>query len=109
MGPQDSLGILSGVGVNSLGRDIWWNFVKKNWQTLVTRYGEGGLTLGRAMKAVGGSAEKKHLTGIKKFFRTRPAPGAKRSIEQVLERLEGNILWLKRDRKTIDRFLGKIL
>ena len=103
--PQDSVGILSGVGANPLGRDIWWDFMKKNWQTLVTRYGEGGLTLGRAMKAIGGSAEAKHLHGIKKFFRTHPAPGAKRSIEQVLERLEGNILWLKRDRDKIEGFL----
>jgi puromycin-sensitive aminopeptidase len=104
--PQDSVGILSGVGANPLGRDIWWDFMKKNWKTLVTRYGEGGLTLGRAMKAIGGSAEKKHLSGIKKFFRTRPAPGAKRSIEQVLERIEGNILWLKRDEKVIHKLLN---
>ncbi len=103
--PQDSVGILSGVGANPAGRDIWWNFMKKNWKTLVTRYGEGGLTLGRAMKAIGGSAESKHLHGIKKFFATHEAPGAKRSIDQVLERLEGNILWLKRDRKIIGEFL----
>ena len=107
--PQDTIGILSGVGANPAGRDIWWNFVKKNWKILVSRYGEGGLTLGHAVKAISGSAEPKHLKSFKKFFVTHPAPGAKRSIEQVLERLEGNILWLKRDRKVIHRFLSTLL
>ncbi|MCC7160235.1 M1 family metallopeptidase [Candidatus Nomurabacteria bacterium] len=102
---QDTVGVLSGVGSNPIGRDIWWNFMQKNWKTLVSRYGEGGLTLGKAVKAIGGSAEEKHFKLIKKFFATHEAPGAKRAIEQVLERLEGNIAWLKRDKKIIDKFL----
>lgn len=105
---QDTVGILSSVGSNPLGRDIWWNFLQKNWKTLVTRYGEGGLTLGRAVKAIGGSAEEKHLKSIKKFFATHEAPGAKRAIDQLLERIEGNTAWLKRDGNKIEKFLGKI-
>ncbi len=103
---QDTIGILSGVGASPLGRDIWWNFIKRNWQTLVSRYGEGGLTLARAIKAISGSAEKKHLKSFKQFFATHTAPGAKRTIEQVIERIEGNILWLKRDKKVIENFLN---
>jgi puromycin-sensitive aminopeptidase len=102
---QDTVGILTGVGMNPKGRDIWWNFMQKNWKTLVTRYGEGGLTLGRAIKAIGGSAEERHLKAFKRFFSTHEAPGGKRSIEQVMERMEGNIAWLKRDRKIIKEFL----
>ncbi len=102
---QDTVSILSSVGSNPQGRDIWWNFLQKNWKTLVIRYGEGGLTLGRAVKAIGGSAEEKHLTSIKKFFKTHEAPGAKRAIDQLLERLEGNVEWLKRDGKIIEKFL----
>jgi len=105
--PQDTVGILSSVGANPLGRDIWWSFIRQNWKTLVSRYGEGGLTLGRAVKAIGGSAEEKHLNSMRKFFKTHPAPGAKRAIDQVIERLEGNIEWLKRDGKIIEKFLGK--
>jgi len=62
---QDTVGILSGVGINPKGRDIWWNFMQKNWKTLVTRYGEGGLTLSRAIKAIGGSAEEEAAAFIK--------------------------------------------
>ena len=103
--PQDTVGIISAVGLNASGRDIWWNFIRKNWKMLVSRYGDGGHTLSRLIKAIGGSAEEKHLKSFKKFFTTHPAPGAKRSVEQVLERLEGNVAWLKRDQKIIEKFL----
>ncbi len=102
---QDTISILSGVGANPMGRDIWWSFLQKNWKTFVSRYGEGGLALARAVRAIGASAEEKHLTSFKKFFKTHEAPGAKRAIDQVLERLEGNILWLARDGKKIQEFL----
>ncbi|MEO5635175.1 MAG: M1 family metallopeptidase [Candidatus Paceibacterota bacterium] len=102
---QDTVSILSGVGMNPKGRDIWWKFITKNWKTFVERYGQGGLTLGRAIKAIGSSAEEKHLRVLKKFFATHDAPGAKRSIDQVIEKLEGNILWLERDKHLIKEFL----
>jgi puromycin-sensitive aminopeptidase len=106
---QDTVGILYGVGANERGRDVWWNFVMKNWKTLVSRYGEGGLTLSRVVKAISASAEEKHLKSFKKFFATNDAPGAKRAIEQVLERMEGNVAWLKRDEGNIEKFLNKPL
>jgi len=72
---------------------------------MVSRYGQGGLSLSRVVQAISGSAEEKHLRDFKKFFATHEAPGARRAIEQVLERLKGNILWLKRDEKSIKEFL----
>ncbi len=102
---QDTIGIISSVGANPFGRDIWLNFVQKNWEMLVSRYGDGGHTLARLVKAISGSAEEKHLKSFKKFFFTHNVPGAKRTIQQVLERLEGNVTWLKRDGKIIENFL----
>jgi len=104
---QNTIGILVGVGANPLGRDIWWKFIQENWKTLVSRYGEGGLTLAKAIKAIGGSAEEKHLKSFKKFFAAHDAPGAKRTVEQIIEKLEGNVAWLKRDQKIIKKFLKK--
>lgn len=102
--PQDTISILSSVGLNPSGRDIWISFIQKNWKTLVTRYGDGGHTLARLVKAIGGSAEEKHLKSIKKFFAVHDAPGAKRAIQQVLEHLESNIAWLKRDEEKLKKF-----
>ena len=106
--PQDAVGILSSVGMNPAGRDIWLSFVKKNWKLLVARYGDGGHILARLVKAISGSGEVKHFKDFKNFFKTHDAPGAKRSIDQVLERLEGNILWLKRDLQSISKFLSNL-
>jgi len=102
---QDTIGILSSIGANPLGRNIWLKSLKQNWSILVTRYGDGGMALGRMVKAIGGSAEKKHLEEFKKFFATHDAPGAKRSVDQVIERLESNVAWLVRDGKAIEKFL----
>lgn len=105
---QDTISILSSVGANPVGRDIWLLFIQKNWKTLVSRYGDGGHTLARLVKAISGSAEARHLKSFKKFFTTHEAPGAKRSIQQVLERLEGNVAWLKRDVKKIEKYFTKL-
>ncbi len=106
--PQDTVGIISSVGANPFGRDIWLDFVQKNWRTLVTRYGDGGHTLARLVKAISSSAQEKHQRSFKKFFATHEAPGAKRAIQQVLERLEGNVAWLKRDKDDINGFLNPL-
>ncbi|MFA5095154.1 MAG: M1 family metallopeptidase [Candidatus Paceibacterota bacterium] len=103
---QDVISIISSVGINPAGRDIWLNFVKKNWKTLVAHYGDGNHTLAGLIKIIDRSAEKRHLSLFKKFAAAhRGATGAERSMEQVIEQLENNIEWLKRDRKNIKDFL----
>ncbi|HEY4477926.1 MAG TPA: M1 family metallopeptidase [Candidatus Paceibacterota bacterium] len=105
--PQDTIGILSYLALNPLGRDIWIKSMKTNWQTMLNRYGDGGHSLGRLLEILKNSPEKKHLDFYKTFFKTRPAPGATRSIEQAKERIEANVLWLKRDAKALDKFLKR--
>ncbi|MEK7459456.1 MAG: M1 family metallopeptidase, partial [Patescibacteria group bacterium] len=82
---QDTVSIITGVGSNPYGRDVWWNFVRNNWDTLVLRYGNSGHQLSRLVKAIDRSAEKKHLISFKSFFKINKAPGASRAIEQVKE------------------------
>ncbi len=104
---QDTISILSSVGANPYGRDVWITAIKSNWQTLLNRYGDGGHFLARLVKALSSTPEKKHLTFYQNFFKTNKAPGAERSIEQVKERIELNIAWAQRDLKDISKFLEK--
>ena len=60
------------------------------------------------LKTISGSAEIKHLASFKKFFIKNNAPGAERSLEQIMERMESNVLWLKRDKKVIADFLSSL-
>ena len=105
---QDSIGIISSVGANPAGREIWLRFIKKNWKEIILRYGDGGHTLARLVKAISGSAIERHLRSFKTFFSAHDAPGAKRAIQQVLERMEGNIAWKERDKKAIEKFLAEL-
>ena len=75
--------------------------------TLVSRYGEGLRALGGMLKAISPSAEEKHLKSFKKFFKSHNAPGADRTIEQIIERMESNVEWLKRDKNGLAEFLGE--
>jgi puromycin-sensitive aminopeptidase len=102
---QDTMSILSSLAANPFGRDIWFNSVKSNWPAFVSRYGDGGHSLGRLIKAISASPEQKHFKTFKDFFSKNAAPGAKRAIEQVLERMAGNIAWLERDKKALSKFL----
>ena len=94
------------MGENFFGRDIWFHFIQRNWKTFIVRYGDGGHMLALLIKAISGSAEEKHLKSFRKFFNSHETPGIKRAVDQVLERLESNIAWLKRDRKIIEKFLS---
>jgi hypothetical protein len=71
----------------------------------VAHYGDGNHTLSEFIKVIDRSAEKKHLLFFKKFVAThRGATGAERSMDQILEQLENNLEWLKRDKKDIENF-----
>ncbi len=105
--PQDTVGIISSIGYNPAGREVWLKFAKSNWRLLINRYGDGGHILARFVKGIAGSAETKHFEQFKNFFQTHDAPGAERSIEQAIERMESNILWRKRDYGEVKEFLDK--
>ena len=99
---QDSLSIIGAVFANPKGRDIAWEYTKKNWPTFLERYGGGGYALSRLVKSLTGFTTKEKYNDIKKFFKKHPAPGATRAVEQVLEKIDGNIAWAKRDVKSIE-------
>ena len=105
---QDSISILSGIAQNPIGRMIWLKCIKYKWDIFLSRYGDGGATLSRMLKAISNTPEEKHLKYFKDFIKTHKTPGAKRAVEQILERIENNIVWKNRDQEEINRFLKNI-
>lgn len=102
---QDTVSILSSVGINPLGRNIWLKCLKTNWQIFLTRYGDGGMALSYVVKGISMSPEKKHLEEYKKFFSKNKAPGAERAVAQTIEKMEANILYLSRELPNLQKFL----
>ncbi len=105
---QDMYSILAVVAINPFGRNIWIDFINKNWDLLLTKYGDGGSTISYVIKSIWNTGDRKHFIFLKKFFSTHQAPGADRAVQQVLERIENNVLWLKRDGKKIAKFLQNL-
>lgn len=105
---QDAIGILTFVASNPIGRDIWLRFTMKNWDTMIARYGDGGYALSRYLKSFSSANTKKQLELFRKFFKSHPTPAADRAVDQVIERIENNILWQKRDKKTLEKYLKSL-
>ncbi len=103
--PQDSPSIIVSAWVNPYGREVAWKFVKKNWKKLLERYGEGGHMLPRLIKVASFFNTVNQLNDFKKFFKKNPAPGAARAITQVVEKIESNIAWAKKDLKNVEEWL----
>ncbi len=103
--PQDAFIVMGGAWANPRGKELAWEFVKKNWKMLVERYGQGGHTLPRFIQPAGGFATLEKAREFKAFFRKNPAPGAERAVEQVIERIRSNIAWLTRDKEDVARWL----
>lgn len=104
---QDAPFIIGSVWQNKYGRDLTWQFVQHNWDEIVKRYGEGGHFLGRILSPLGTHLKVSDAKTIEKFFKTNNAPGAKRTIEQSLERIYSNALWIKEDKAEIKKWLNK--
>lgn len=104
---QDTLGMVESVWSNPVGRDLAWRFVKKHWSTFLSRYG-GGYSLSRLVKAGSVFNTREAYKDFKNFFKTHPAPGAARAVEQVLEKIDGNNRWLSRDVKQLGEWLKSL-
>ncbi|HSE83168.1 MAG TPA: M1 family metallopeptidase [Thermodesulfobacteriota bacterium] len=107
--PQDLPIAINSVGQNPRGRNLAWEFVKKNWETIMERYHEGGLFLiGRIIEGTTTAfTTRDKLQDVKEFFKAHKVPGAKRAIKQSLEVIELNIQVLNRDREDIREWLEK--
>lgn len=101
---QDATSIIAGIWYNPVGSDLAWDFVKKNWKSLLERYGVGH-DLPRLLSAIEAFRSLEKAKEIRQFFKDHPTPAAARTIEQGIESIYSNVAWLARDRKSIANFL----
>lgn len=101
---QDAPGMLAAVLGNPYGRELAWKYIQKNWPELQKRYAHGHL-LSRLLAQLSVFTDKKYISEIKSFFKTHPAPNAKRTIDQAIEQIEINHLWRTKEAPTIDQWL----
>ncbi len=87
------------VAANPHGREILWPWLKKNWGALGKKIGHGNPLFNRIVASLSLVADGGMEGEIREFFRRNPAPGARRTLEQTLERIRINQRFLARTRK----------
>lgn len=103
---QDAFRAVAVVWANNYGRELAWKFVQEKWDTILDRFGKSHL-LPRFIQPMSVCTTAKDAKEIESFFKKKKAPGAERTIAQVLEEIYMHDAWFRRDHKAIEEFLEK--
>lgn len=97
---QDQFKAISFVFGNSLGKEIAWEYVKRNWKIIAEKF-QGGHLYSRFIQPAALFTDKKYAVELEKFFKKESHEGLERTIAQIVEQIYSNDLWINRDRKSI--------
>ncbi len=103
---QQEYPLLFGVLLaNTHTQDAAWTYLKAHWSDLaekVTSFGGRG-----AVSALGNFCSEEKRADVAQFFREHPAPGAQRTVNQTLERIDNCIEFKKLQQQNMDSWLGQ--
>jgi puromycin-sensitive aminopeptidase len=100
---QDAPFMVRLILMNIAGRDMAWEFVKKNWDTMDRLYPKQGLR--RMCEGIVGLATPVLERDVRTFFRTRKIDLGGKTLEQYLEQLRIAVAFRERDGKALARYL----
>ena len=98
--------VIGSIANNICGRELAWEFFKKNVDIFAKRY-ERGFLLSHLVKMVteNFNSEQK-ATEIEQFFSKRTLPGVERSLQQGLETVRLNHAICTRDKESLKSFFN---
>jgi aminopeptidase N len=101
---QNYPAFFGGLLANPSTREIAWAYLKDHWSALdekVTSFGGNG-----AVSALGSSCSTEVRDDIKQFFSTHTAPGAERTVQQSLERIDNCIAFKQAQGSSMNTWLA---
>jgi puromycin-sensitive aminopeptidase len=101
---QDSFKAINFFMANPRGKLLAWECLKSHWDEIVVKF-SGGHLFSRFVEPLEFFTKKEDAVEIEGFFKKHGAPGAERTIQQVVEKIESNADWIKRDLEKINQFL----
>lgn len=102
---QDTVFVIAGTTWSVKGREMAWRFVTEKWEELHKRY-EGGFLLARLCKSVTENFVTEEMAQeIEAFFKAHPAPAADRSIQQAVENVRLNAMWMTNQATAVCQYL----
>ena len=103
---QDIYMPIGGLGTTPEGIEKRWDWMQKNWETLIEKLPPSMTMLSSVVAiCVGGFTSQKQLDDVQNFFSDKEKKGFDRSLEQSQDSIRSKIGWLGRDRSDVERFL----
>ncbi len=102
---QDAPFLLASALRNAYGRQEAWKFIQKNWDELTKRFGFGGNLLNRIIQSLAFITNPADAQAVEEFFKQHPAPGARMTLRQALEKMRSQGAWLEKDYESIYQWL----
>jgi aminopeptidase 2 len=103
---QDIYMPIGGLSTTSLGIEMRWSWMQKNWDTLVEKLPPSMTMLSSVVSiCVAGFTKKQQLDEITKFFDKVDKKGFDRSLEQSSDSIRAKNNWLERDSEDVNGWL----
>ena len=83
------------ISSNPYGKQIMWPWLKKNWKTLIKKFGHGNPIANRIVASISLVANDSMESEIKQFFKKNPTPGTEMTLAQTLERIRVHSKFLR--------------
>nr|XP_061803918.1 endoplasmic reticulum aminopeptidase 2-like [Nerophis lumbriciformis] len=101
--PQDLTRLIVLVARNPQGHHMAWNFVKKNWSTLVQKFELGSSTIRNILIGTTGQfTYPEEYTEVKLFFESIKEHASQfKGPQLALENLQKNVRWMQRNLETL--------
>uniref|UniRef100_A0A672SLM9 Aminopeptidase n=1 Tax=Sinocyclocheilus grahami TaxID=75366 RepID=A0A672SLM9_SINGR len=102
---MDMFSTINYIAKNVAGQPLAWDFVREHWSYITQEYGAGVVSLGSLLDAV----TKRFSTELQREQEEKNQGLAARALEQVIERTEANIKWVKENKQIVkDWFTGEL-
>lgn len=106
---QDLSHVIMMVARNPRGHYLAWNFVKKNWDTLVQKFQLGSSCIRNILVGTSGLfSTEDELANVRSFFESIKEQALQlRATQLALDLVQKNIRWFKRNEETLRNWLDK--
>lgn len=106
---QDYFTCIQSIAANPVGEPIVWEYVRENWEKMVSRFTIDNRYLGRMIPAVVANFDSETKLGeVLSFYEKNPQGGAgAASREQAVANIKVNIQWMKSNLNDIHNWLEK--
>lgn len=107
--PQDLSTLILLVARNPKGLPLAWNFVQKNWHTLVQKFQLGSFCIRNILIGTTSHfSSPEQLTQMESFFESIKEQASQlRATQVALDNVKKNILWVQRNLATLRNWLEK--